>query len=314
MDDKPLISVVMPTFNRAHILPRAIKSVLDQTYTHFELIIIDDNSPDKTKEVTESFKDQRIRYHNRTDYHGNIGEGVLAAKNRGFDLAEGSVIVGVDDDDELLPYALETAINELKRLSKQSVKIIWFESMNAESGKIAGKHWDHECEVTFQDLLCEKFSGDYWVVFCSDAIADQRFDERLWASEGFLWIKLHRKNKGFYIPKLLYKQYRQHGVRICTTSTLNQLSRIILTQQIFLDDFGDDLKKLCPKRYIKTLGSLGINQVLNNQMSDGRENLRKSLKFEFSIIYFSFYLLQFILPKQYLINLYKCVSEILSIK
>jgi glycosyltransferase involved in cell wall biosynthesis len=312
MEDKPLVSVIMPTFSRAHILPRAIKSVLDQSYNHFELIIIDDNSPDNTKEVIESFKDPRIRYHNRTNYHGTIGEGVLGAKNRGFDLAKGSVIVEVDDDDELLPYALETAIHELKRLSKLSVKIIWFESINAESGKIAGKHWNCECEVSYKDLLCEKFRGDYWVVFRSEALEGQRFDERLWASEGYLWIKIHRKNKGYYVPKLLYKQYREHGARICTTNTLNHLSRIILTQQVFLDDFGDDLKKFCPKKYVNTLGSLGINQILNNQMSDGREKLRKSLKYEFSIKYFTFYLLQFILSKKYLIYLYRIASDILS--
>jgi glycosyltransferase involved in cell wall biosynthesis len=312
MDDKPLVSIIMPTFNRAHIISRAIKSVLDQTYNHFELIIIDDNSPDNTKEVIGSFKDPRIRYHNRTKYHGTIGEGVLAAKNRGFDLAKGSVIGEVDDDDELLPIAIETAINELKRLSKISVKIIWFESMNAESGIIAGKHWDHECEVTYEDLLCEKFSGDYWVVFCSETIEGQRFDERLWGSEGSLWKKIHRKNKGYFVPKLLYKQYREHGARICTTSTLNQLSRIILTQQVFLDDFGEDLKKLCPKKYGNTLGSLGINQILNDQMINGRENLRQSMRYKFSIKYFTFYLLQFIFPKKYLIFLYKFASDILS--
>lgn len=305
MPDKPLVSLIMPTLNRAHLLPRAIKSALNQTYTNFELIIIDDNSSDNTKEVIESFKDPRIRYHNRTEYYGAIGEGVLAAKNRGFDLAKGTVIAKLDDDDELMPYALETAINELRRLSNMSVKIIWFESINAESGKPAGIHWDRECEVTYEDLLCEKFSGDYWVVFYSEALEGQRFDERLWASEGFLWKKIHRNNKGYYVPKLLYKQYREHGARICSISSLNQLSRIILTQQVFLDDFGDDLKKLCPKKYVNTLGSLGINQILNDQMSDGRENIRKSLKFEFSIKYFAFYLLQSILPKKYLINLYK---------
>jgi glycosyltransferase involved in cell wall biosynthesis len=312
MDDKPFVSIIMPTFNRAHLLPRAIKSVLDQTYNHLELIIIDDNSPDNTQEVIESFNDPRIRYHNRTNYHGTIGEGVLAAKNRGFDLAEGSVIAGVDDDDELLPYALETAIHELKRLSEISVKIIWFESINAESGKIAGKHRDHECEVTYEDLLCGNFSGDYWVVFCREALEGQRFDERLWASEGYLWMKIHRENKGYFIPRVLYKQYREHGSRICTTSTLHHLSRIILTQQVFLDDFGDDLRKSCPGKYMNILGSLGMNQILNDQMNDGRENLRKSLKYEFSMKYFIFYLLQFIVSKKYLTYLYRIASGILS--
>jgi glycosyltransferase involved in cell wall biosynthesis len=293
----------MPTFKRAHLLQRAIRSVLDQTYDNFELIIIDDNSPDNTKEVIQTFRDPRITYHKLAN-----NQGELATKNRGFDLAKGEVIVTLDDDDELFPYALETAIHELKRFSKISVKIFWFEVINAESGKTAGIHWDNECEVTYDDLLCEKFRGDYWVVLYREVLGDNRLDERLIGGAGLLWIKMHRSNKGYYIPKQLYKAYREHGPRLSINrGDLNKLSRLILTQQVILNDYGDDLKKLCPKKYINTLGSLGIHLILNDQIIEGRENLKKSLRYGFSIKYFTFYILQFILPKNYLINLYKYI-------
>ena len=63
MQKKPLISVTIATYNRAHLLPRAIRSILNQTYKNFELIIVDDCSTDNTKEVLESFTDERIIYH-----------------------------------------------------------------------------------------------------------------------------------------------------------------------------------------------------------------------------------------------------------
>ena len=64
MDKKPLVSIIIPTYNRAEFLPRAVQSALDQTYTNIEIIIVDDCSPDNTKEVVKAYqkKDKRIQY------------------------------------------------------------------------------------------------------------------------------------------------------------------------------------------------------------------------------------------------------------
>ena len=58
----PLVSVILPTYNRAHLLQRSIKSVLDQSYRNLELIIVDDGSTDDTAEVVGRMSDDRIRY------------------------------------------------------------------------------------------------------------------------------------------------------------------------------------------------------------------------------------------------------------
>jgi glycosyltransferase involved in cell wall biosynthesis len=58
----PTVSVIIPTYNRAHSLGRAIRSVLNQTYQDFELIVVDDGSSDNTDELVKSFDDVRIRY------------------------------------------------------------------------------------------------------------------------------------------------------------------------------------------------------------------------------------------------------------
>ena len=62
MNENPLVSVMIPTYNRAHLLPRAINSVLNHTYHNFELIIVDDGSADSTEEAIKSFNDNRIIY------------------------------------------------------------------------------------------------------------------------------------------------------------------------------------------------------------------------------------------------------------
>lgn len=60
--DQPLVSVVLPTYNRAYTISRAIDSVLNQTYSNLELIVVDDGSNDDTRVVVESINDERIKY------------------------------------------------------------------------------------------------------------------------------------------------------------------------------------------------------------------------------------------------------------
>jgi glycosyltransferase involved in cell wall biosynthesis len=97
----PSFSITIPTYNRAHLLPRAITSVLNQTFGDFELTIVDDGSTDDTEEVVKSFADPRIRYL----YQSNSGGG--AARNRGARASTGKYITFLDSDDEAVPTWLE---------------------------------------------------------------------------------------------------------------------------------------------------------------------------------------------------------------
>ena len=96
----PKVSIIIPTYNRANLLPRAIKSVLSQTFKDFELIVINDGSTDNTEEVIKKFqkKDERIKYILHKD---NKGE--AAARNTGIRIAKGEYIASHDSDDEWLP-------------------------------------------------------------------------------------------------------------------------------------------------------------------------------------------------------------------
>ena len=93
----PFFSIILPTYNRASFLKRSIGSVLAQTYTDWELIVIDDGSRDHTKEVVTSFKDPRIHYF----YQENAERS--AARNNGIARAKGEYICFLDSDDEYLP-------------------------------------------------------------------------------------------------------------------------------------------------------------------------------------------------------------------
>ncbi|MDA3883100.1 MAG: glycosyltransferase family 2 protein [Bacteroidales bacterium] len=96
-----MFSIIIPTYNRFHILPRTIASVLAQTYTDWECIIVDDGSTDETKNLIDLYDDPRIRY----VYQENAERS--AARNNGIRQAQGEYICFLDSDDEYLPEHLE---------------------------------------------------------------------------------------------------------------------------------------------------------------------------------------------------------------
>ena len=96
----PRISVIIPTYNRANIVGDAISSVLNQTFTDFELIVIDDGSTDETGEVVRAYADPRLRYIRQ------VNRGVSAARNAGLGIATGQFIAFLDSDDCYLPEKL----------------------------------------------------------------------------------------------------------------------------------------------------------------------------------------------------------------
>lgn len=99
--EQPLVSVIMPVWNRAHIVGEAIRSVLAQTYTKWELIVVDDGSSDASVQAVRTFDDPRIRLHERT-----VNGGAGAARNDGLRLAGGALFAYLDSDNLWSPEFL----------------------------------------------------------------------------------------------------------------------------------------------------------------------------------------------------------------
>jgi len=109
---RPLVSVVIPVYNRAHLLGRAIRSVLAQTFVDLELLVVDDGSSDGPADVVGSFGDPRLRLV-RLPRRGGAG----CARNVGIGQARGDLVAFLDSDDEWLPSKLEQQIARLRQHS-----------------------------------------------------------------------------------------------------------------------------------------------------------------------------------------------------
>lgn len=116
---KPLISIIMPSYNQGPYLHEALESVLAQTYGNWECIIVDDGSHDNTKDVANTYceKDARIKY----IYQENSG--VSAARNNGIAHSKGEYILPLDGDDKIAPEFLELTLHEI--IKDRNIRVVY---------------------------------------------------------------------------------------------------------------------------------------------------------------------------------------------
>jgi len=147
--EKPLVSVIMPTYNHAKFIGKAIKSVLNQTYKNLELIIIDNYSEDETEKIVASYKDDRIVY---LKFRNN---GIIAAsRNQGIKHSHGDYIAFLDSDDYWMKNKLEVVAEYIKEMP--GIDVVCHDEW-LQFNKVDKKLLTHGPYVTYKDLL---FNGN----------------------------------------------------------------------------------------------------------------------------------------------------------
>ena len=173
---KPRVSVIIPTFNRASLLPRSVNSVLAQTFGNFEVIIVDDCSTDRTQETIAGFDDSRIR-----SLRNEKNMGQAAAINAGISSARGEYIAFLDDDDEWTPAKLERQVDLLQE-SHPDVALIsgWSETVNDTTGKVKANKRHPVGGDVFEDTLALRPPGGTGVFLVRTSVAKEvgGFDKR----------------------------------------------------------------------------------------------------------------------------------------
>lgn len=182
--DTPLISIILPTYNRAHFLPRALDSVFAQTYANWELILIDDGSTDDTAAVTEKYADSRVVYLFQEN------RGVSAARNYGIERCRGEFIALLDSDDEWLPAKLQI---QLRHMQENGYEIsqtneIWIRNEKrvnqpAKYAKPEGWFFEASVKMCLISPACTMFTRKAW-----ETIGP--FDESMPSCEDYdMWLR-----------------------------------------------------------------------------------------------------------------------------
>jgi glycosyltransferase involved in cell wall biosynthesis len=172
-----LVSVIIPTYNRAHLVTEAIDSVLNQTYTNFELLVVDDYSTDNTKEVIKSYSDSRLKYLPNTRKKGAQG-----ARNTALYAANGEWVAMLDSDDVWVEKKLEKQLSFLGSNKKNIIGVgCGFASYDFDNESVLNRRIPLKNHFNKNDLLYKNYIGGFSVFFFKREIglAVGGFDERL---------------------------------------------------------------------------------------------------------------------------------------
>ena len=126
------ISVILPVFNGEKYIRKAIESVLNQTFTNFELIIVNDGSTDDSLNIINEFRDNRIKFINQ------VNQGPGASRNKALKIASGEYIMFLDSDDFFTSDALEVAYGEI---TKFSADLTFFQMINFDGERYYENDW-----------------------------------------------------------------------------------------------------------------------------------------------------------------------------
>lgn len=213
------VSVIIPTHNRAEVLGRAIASVLGQTWTDLELIVVDDGSTDATARVLAEFDDPRL-----TGMHQE-NKGVSSARNRGIAASRGRLIALLDSDDSWMPDKLE---KQVRFMAESGFAIcqtdeIWIRkgqrvNPRFKHAKPAGWFLERSLELCLISPSCVMFTRSLWNELGP-------FDERLPACEDYsLWLRVGVRYPVGLVPEALVVKTGGHA---------DQLSRRIIGLDLY---------------------------------------------------------------------------------
>jgi glycosyltransferase involved in cell wall biosynthesis len=204
LKNNPLITVYITNYNYGNFIKKAIKSVLNQSFKDFELIIIDDGSKDKSIKIIKEFENKK-----------NIkiviqkNKGLIVSNNLALRLSRAKYIMRLDSDDWLDPYALEIMSNVLERNKKISLVFPDYYEVN-KNGKILKQIIRHDFNKV--KLLDQPAHGACTMIRKENLIDIGGYDEEFSCQDGYyLWLKFIKKYmvKNINLPLFYYRQHEK---------------------------------------------------------------------------------------------------------
>jgi glycosyltransferase involved in cell wall biosynthesis len=255
MSQVDLISVVMPVFNGENYLKEAIDSILNQSYTHFEFIIINDGSTDKTASILKQIKDDRLKI-----IHFENNQGLIPALNRGFQEAKGAFIARMDADDVALPQRLKLQVAAMQQHPEWIACDSDYYLFDRKSKTRSTSNFSSEelkLVLVFTTCFCHP----------SVMIRNNRVDNLLRYESDFkhvedyrLWTKLTAQGELGHLPVPLLL-YRQHPSQVSNLQRTQQLQGSKRIREDYLASMGIHLDEAT----LHSLHKVGNNEFIRSE-------------------------------------------------
>lgn len=224
----PQVSILMPVYNTAPYLCEAMDSILSQTFTDFELIVLDDCSPDNAEEILDTYDDPRI-----VRYKGEKNIGLSNVLNIGLEMARGKYIARMDSDDISLPNRLQVQVNYLEHhpeidLASVGMQLfgakedVWIREQNFEKVKINALF--HSPVLHASSVWRKESFENHGLRFAQEMVPAEDYD---------MWTRALLKGMRLVnLPDVLY-QYRIHGSQ-STLQTEKSAEKCRIVQRNYL--------------------------------------------------------------------------------
>ncbi len=266
-----LISVIIPTFNRAPVLLRAVESVLNQTYRNVELIIVDDGSTDDTEKVLEPY-----RLAGSLLYHKTENAGVAASRNKGAAIASGKWLSFLDSDDEWLEEKLAEQMEFLRQ--NPSITIVYTDEIWIRNDVQVNKKNHHQKKGgrIFSDCIKQCLIAPSSVLLSKNLFEKMKgFDESFVVCEDYdLWLKISSQYEIGFLEQSLIKKYGGHSDQLSTKFFAMDSWRIKSMQSLLKNTALSADDKSAVIETIKTKGQILLNGYRkhgNHQAADDLE-------------------------------------------
>lgn len=235
---KPLVSVVIPTYNRAGLIDRSLESAFAQTYDNLEVIVVDDGSTDNTEEVLPSTWGDRIRYHRQEN------QGAGAARNTGIGLAQGEFVAFLDSDDEWSRDKIEKQVELFQSIDDPRLGIV-----------LCGREKIYRNRAPVYDIQRPQLQGNAFEQLMgvasvmgasTSAILAHRkvfesgikFDSQLPAIEDWDFLLTASRHFSFRtVPEVLVINHREDG-----GEHVHEPTRIRVARMLILEKYRDELQ------------------------------------------------------------------------
>lgn len=269
----PTVSAILPTYNRADSFTRAVNSILAQTFTDFELILIDDASTDNTQEMASQLDDSRIKY-----IRHDINKGGSAARNSGLKMASGKYIAFLDDDDLWIEKKLEIQVKKFEEV-KDNVGLIYSgaEVFEPDGKTVYRTHIPYiKGDVKNLLLLGSLLCGIHTVLIKKECFEKVGFfDESLKSCQDWdMWKRIADYYEFDYVPDVLAKTFL-HNKQISSN-----FACLIPGRTRMIEKHLNEFKKH-PKILITHYKKLGKLNCLNGTWSKGFHWFKEAIKINF---------------------------------
>ena len=286
----PQVSVIIPSYNRAHCVEKAIDSVFEQGNSEVEIVLVDDGSTDNTRELIQRKYDDRVSY----CYQEN--QGIPGARNTGIKKARGKYIAFLDSDDFWLPEKLQKQLNLFAEHPEYGLVASCCGKIRMDGSYQKHNRWGKSGWV-LRDLFEKNFIRTSSVIIrrdCFDKVG--LFDEVLLQTQDYdLWLRMAAEYQVGFINESL-TVYLDNAKGISTDSLLGRLYR----QRVLEKDY---LKKLVPeklynRRMAQMCNVIGRHYIRRGDREKGLRYLKRSRRLSPFRLKYAFYLVRGLLARQ----------------